>query len=101
MEIWIQFYPLYWIEWCNDSGGMVVRTNVDQNSQVYETDFVQYFKVLSITVADPVGRTQGVPLRVTIPSFWPTKFTKRSHVGSCTPYEVGASLREILDPPLY
>ena len=53
-------------------------------------------------MADPRGRTRRTPpLRVPILSFWHTNFTKHSCVGSWrSPYEVGAPLREILDPPL-
>ena len=47
------------------------------------------------------GAASMCPLRVEILSFQHTNFTKRSRLGSwCPPYEVGAPLREILDPPL-
>ena len=50
---------------------------------------------------DSIGGSRGRRRPFQILSFWHTNFLKRSHLGSwCPPYEVGAPLQEILDPPL-
>ena len=59
-------------------------------------------KLAHISVVDPGGSTGMRPPRGQILSFWHTNFSKRSCLGSWrSPYEVGAPLREILDPLLY
>ena len=56
----------------------------------------------TVDIGGSRGRVQRTPpLRVQILSFRHTKFSKRNRLGSWhIPYEVDASLREILDPPL-
>ena len=61
----------------------------------------RHLQIQCISSGGSRGRRRRAPLRVQILSFWHTNFSKRSHLGSWRPpYEVGAPLREILDPLL-